>query len=119
MLAFTIFITHGLACYVAIDITWNEYISKRIKNYNSFWEYVTRTLLVFSTCKQPNLLQTSKLLLFVPLSFACGCDSQLGAVHFLVWSFMPFSPRPGFPGVNSDMRLLEHNKWNGEGLYGN
>lgn len=56
MLAFSIFITHGLACYVAIDITWNEYMSKRIQNYNSFWEYVTRTLLVFVTCKTLNFM---------------------------------------------------------------
>lgn len=51
MLAFSIFITHGLACYVAIDITWNEYLAKRIQNNSSFWEYFTRTMLVFSTCK--------------------------------------------------------------------
>lgn len=51
MLAFSIFITHGLACYVAIDITWNEYLAKRFPNNTSFWEYVTRTLLVFATCK--------------------------------------------------------------------
>lgn len=51
MLAFTIFITHGLACYVAIDITWNEYLAKRFPKYTNFWEYVTRTLLVFVTCE--------------------------------------------------------------------
>lgn len=28
----------GLACYVAIDITWNEYISKRITSNKKFWE---------------------------------------------------------------------------------
>lgn len=51
MLAFSIFITHALACYVAIDITWNEYMAKRIQSNSSFWEYFTRTMLVFVTCK--------------------------------------------------------------------
>ena len=52
MLAFAIFITHGLACYVAIDISWREYLSKRFKDskHIQFWEYVTRTLLVLITC---------------------------------------------------------------------
>lgn len=56
MLAFSIFITHGLACYVAIDITWNEYLAKRIQSNSSFWEYFTRTMLVFSTCKSARVL---------------------------------------------------------------
>lgn len=52
MLAFAIFVTHALACYVAIDIAWNEYLVKRFTNSSSFWEYTTRTMLVFVTCKQ-------------------------------------------------------------------
>jgi len=53
MLAFAIFITHGLACYVAIDITWNDYLIKRFDDSRRkvFWEYVARTLLVLITCK--------------------------------------------------------------------
>lgn len=53
MLAFAIFITHALACYVAIDITWNEYVSKRFNNGQGsvVWEYVTRTSLVLITCE--------------------------------------------------------------------
>lgn len=53
MLAFGIFITHGLACYVAIDITWNDYIVKRVVNSprKLLCEYVVRTLLVLVTCK--------------------------------------------------------------------
>lgn len=53
MLAFAIFITHGLACYVAIDITWNDYVAKKLGPQRSklFWEYVVRTLLVLVTCK--------------------------------------------------------------------
>lgn len=51
MLAFAIFISHGLACYVAIDIIWNEHLSKKITGSKQFWEYTTRTLLVFVTCK--------------------------------------------------------------------
>lgn len=53
LLAFGIFITHGLACYVAIDITWNDYIEKKVGNSprKLLWEYTTRTLLVLVTCK--------------------------------------------------------------------
>lgn len=53
MLAFAIFITHGLACYVAIDITWHDYLMKRFQtsNHKTFWEYVIRTCLVLVTCK--------------------------------------------------------------------
>lgn len=53
MLAFAIYITHGLACYVAIDITWNEYMKKNFAESprKLLWEYVTRTLLVLVTCK--------------------------------------------------------------------
>lgn len=52
-LAFAIFVTHGLACYVAIDITWNDYITKKltITSHKMVWEYVCRTLLVLVTCK--------------------------------------------------------------------
>lgn len=53
MLAFAIYITHGLACYVAIDITWNDYLFKRFatSNHKVFWEYVTRTVLTVITCE--------------------------------------------------------------------
>lgn len=77
MLAFAIFITHGLACYVAIDITWNHYIQKRIgpTSKKVFWEYVVRTLLVLVTfllaVAIPNLE------LFISL-FGALCLSALG-----------------------------------------
>lgn len=53
MLAFAIFITHGLACYVAIDITWTDYLVQRLGSgpRKVFWEYVVRTGLVLVTCK--------------------------------------------------------------------
>lgn len=53
MLAFGIFITHGLACYVAIDITWNDYVNKKLGDSPNklLWEYVVRTLLVLVTCE--------------------------------------------------------------------
>lgn len=53
MLAFAIFVTHGLACYVAIDITWTDYLVQRLGTgpRKVFWEYVVRTLLVLVTCK--------------------------------------------------------------------
>lgn len=53
MLAFGIYITHGIACYVAIDLTWNTYIVEKITNdrYKLLWEYVVRTGIVLFTCK--------------------------------------------------------------------
>ncbi|XP_031641031.1 proton-coupled amino acid transporter-like protein CG1139 [Contarinia nasturtii] len=77
MLALGIFITHGLACYVAIDITWNDYVVKRVGNSprKLLWEYVVRTLLVLVTfllaVAIPNLE------LFISL-FGAFCLSALG-----------------------------------------
>ncbi|XP_075160922.1 proton-coupled amino acid transporter-like protein acs [Haematobia irritans] len=77
MLAFAIFITHGLACYVAIDITWNDYVARKLGPQRSklFWEYVVRTLLVLVTfllaVAIPNLE------LFISL-FGALCLSALG-----------------------------------------
>lgn len=83
MLAFAIFITHGLACYVAIDITWHDYLMKRFStsNHKLFWEYVTRTCLVLVTfllaVAIPNLE------LFISL-FGALCLSALG-LAFPAW----------------------------------
>lgn len=77
MLAFGIFITHGLACYVAIDITWTDYVEKKVGNSprKLLWEYVVRTLLVLVTfllaVAIPNLE------LFISL-FGAFCLSALG-----------------------------------------
>ncbi|KAG8268229.1 hypothetical protein J6590_033583 [Homalodisca vitripennis] len=49
MLSFTIFITHAIQCYVAIDIIWNQKLKKHVTKNALWWEYVTRTLIVFST----------------------------------------------------------------------
>lgn len=48
-----IFITHAIACYVAIDIIWREYLFKRLKDNPKklLWEYVLRTSIVFITCE--------------------------------------------------------------------
>lgn len=53
MLAFAIYITHGLACYVAIDITYNDYVANKLgpQRKKIFWEYFVRTCLVLVTCK--------------------------------------------------------------------
>lgn len=73
MLAFAIFISHGLACYVAIDIIWNDYLSKRVTQSKTFYEYVTRCLLVFFTCnsnKINNVRFHFKILILVLLAIA-------------------------------------------------
>lgn len=53
LLALAIYVTHALQCYVAVDIVWNEYISRKVRKDSRkiFWEYVVRTLLVLVTCK--------------------------------------------------------------------
>ncbi|XP_044734183.1 proton-coupled amino acid transporter-like protein CG1139 [Chrysoperla carnea] len=77
LLAFAIFITHALQCYVAVDITWNDYIKQHIKNkeHNKFYEYAWRTVLVLITfllaVAIPNLE------LFISL-FGALCLSALG-----------------------------------------
>ncbi|XP_055297033.1 proton-coupled amino acid transporter-like protein CG1139 [Sitodiplosis mosellana] len=79
MLAFGIFITHGVACYVAIDLTWNKYIVNKITNdrYKLFWEYVVRTLICLITF----LLAVAipKLDLFISLIGAL-CLATLGVI---------------------------------------
>lgn len=53
MIAFGVFTTHAIACYVAIDIAWTQYIHKRVEKSSRklLWEYVLRTSIVFLTCQ--------------------------------------------------------------------
>lgn len=52
MLAISIFMTHPLQCYVAIEILWDTYIKKIVAEEKKIWfEYVLRTLVVVGTCK--------------------------------------------------------------------
>ncbi|KOB76941.1 Amino acid transporter, partial [Operophtera brumata] len=77
LLAFAIFITHGLACYVAIDILWNEYIGNRLLNskHRFVWEYLLRTVIVFITFGIAAAVP--ELDLFISL-FGALCLSALG-----------------------------------------
>lgn len=52
MIALGVFTTHAIACFVAVELAWTEYIYKRIENSNRkvFWEYAVRTVVVFITC---------------------------------------------------------------------
>ncbi|XP_073974092.1 proton-coupled amino acid transporter-like protein acs [Rhodnius prolixus] len=49
MLAFAIFVTHAVSCYVAFDITWRQYVGPKVVKGKIFWEYIVRTGLVFIT----------------------------------------------------------------------
>lgn len=75
--AVAIFITYGLQCYVAIDITWNEYLSKRFEmnKRKPFFEYITRTVVVLITFLLA--VAVPKLELFISL-FGALCLSALG-----------------------------------------
>ncbi|XP_039763395.1 proton-coupled amino acid transporter-like protein CG1139 [Pararge aegeria] len=77
LLAFAIFITHGLACYVAIDILWNEYVGVRLLNNNHrfIWEYLLRTVIVLVTFGIAAAVP--ELDLFISL-FGALCLSALG-----------------------------------------
>ncbi|XP_059059737.1 proton-coupled amino acid transporter-like protein CG1139 [Achroia grisella] len=77
LLAFAIFITHALACYVAIDIVWNEYLGCRFQNtkYRLVWEYLVRTVIVLLTFGVAAAVP--ELDLFISL-FGALCLSALG-----------------------------------------
>ncbi|XP_055598119.1 proton-coupled amino acid transporter-like protein CG1139 [Uranotaenia lowii] len=99
MLAFAIYITHGLACYVAIDITWNDYMKKRFGESprSIIWEYLMRTVLVLVTfllaVAIPNLE------LFISL-FGALCLSALGiAFPALIQTCTYWHERQGFQKV--------------------
>lgn len=53
LIALGVIATHAIACYVAIDIAWTQYIHKRVEKspHKLLWEYVLRTSVVFTTCK--------------------------------------------------------------------
>jgi proton-coupled amino acid transporter len=53
MLAVAIFLTHGLQCYVAVDISWNHYMLPKLDKYahTTVLEFAVRTILVVITCK--------------------------------------------------------------------
>lgn len=73
MLSFAIFLTHGLAGYVAIDITWTEYVSDSIKNHprQTFFNYLIRTSVVLVTCEWSETLTGSfRQIIYAILSFA-------------------------------------------------
>jgi len=76
-LALSIFVTYGLQCYVAVDITWNEYLGPKLeKNPRQvLWEYITRTVLVLVTFLLAAAVPA--LDLFISL-FGALCLSALG-----------------------------------------
>lgn len=51
MLAFSIFITHSLNCYVAYDIIWNQKLKNKVSSESVVGVYVTRLSIVLLTCK--------------------------------------------------------------------
>jgi proton-coupled amino acid transporter len=53
MLAISIFVTHALQCYVAVDITWNHYMLPKFQKcpHKFVLEYIVRTCLVLVTCE--------------------------------------------------------------------
>lgn len=77
LLALSIYVTHALQCYVAVDIVWNDYISRKIQkdSHKLIWEYVVRTLLVLVTLLIA--VAIPKLELFISL-FGALCLSALG-----------------------------------------
>lgn len=77
LLAIAIFFTHPIQCYVAIDISWNEYISPFFEKYRykTFWEYVVRTAIILITFALA--IAIPELDLFISL-FGAFCLSGLG-----------------------------------------
>ncbi|KAM0733201.1 Proton-coupled amino acid transporter-like protein [Formica fusca] len=77
LLAIAIFFTHPIQCYVAIDISWNEYISPLLEKYRYklLWEYVVRTVIILITFGLA--VTVPELDLFISL-FGAFCLSGLG-----------------------------------------
>ncbi|KAL7294050.1 hypothetical protein TKK_0012524 [Trichogramma kaykai] len=79
MLAIAIFVTHSLQCYVAIDISWNEYIQPKLSHYSEraqlYREYAVRTAIVIFTFIVAVIVP--ELDLFISL-FGALCLSALG-----------------------------------------
>ncbi|PSN54890.1 Proton-coupled amino acid transporter-like protein [Blattella germanica] len=77
MLALAIFVTHGLLCYVAVDIAWNHYLLPKMEKYphKFIFEYLTRTCLVLVTFLMA--VAIPNLELFISL-FGALCLSALG-----------------------------------------
>lgn len=117
MLAFGIFITHGLACYVAIDITWNDYVTKRLGDSPNklLWEYVVRTLLVLVTCKYFDELihvliesqMTKEMFYLSYFSLTRRCHSKLGTLHFVIRCILSVSAWPCLSSPHRIVYLLE------------
>lgn len=61
LIAMSIFITHAIANYVAIDIIWRQYLLKSLKDNPKklLWEYVLRTFVVFVTCEYLELMNNN------------------------------------------------------------
>lgn len=91
MLACGIFVTHGLVGYVAIDMTWTEYVPDSIKHHphKTFWHYVVRTSVVLVTCEQT----LNRIVLFFLESIdlhsfyssACRRHSEFGYFYIIGW----------------------------------
>lgn len=77
LLAIAIFFTHPIQCYVAINISWDEYLSPLLEKYRYklFWEYVVRTAIILVTFGLA--ITIPELDLFISL-FGAFCLSGLG-----------------------------------------
>lgn len=124
MLAFAIYITHGLACYVAIDITWTDYLVKRFGSSTKklFYEYVVRTLLVLVTCKCTHIslsvCSTTDLKWIFFFSFTSCGHPKLRIIYFVIRSVMPFCIGTGVPSSHPVIYILETDQRIGKGNYG-
>ncbi|XP_043286120.1 proton-coupled amino acid transporter-like protein CG1139 [Venturia canescens] len=77
LLALSIYFTHALQCYVAVDIVWNDYLCSKVKKESRkmIYEYIVRTAIVVVTfCIA---VAIPKLDLFISL-FGALCLSALG-----------------------------------------
>ena len=120
LLALSIFFTHSLQCYVAIDISWNEYISPKVEerfseNWVRFWEYVVRTVIVVITCKLFNIYSkrnhpsSLKLIMIFDFSPPRILRSTFGVHYFFIWGFLPSCCRNFIPSSHKNLHVLENN----------
>lgn len=110
-LAFGIFISYGIAMYVAIDLTWNKYLMEKMSNNRCklLWEYVIRTGIALIACMNnentvfyftfysENLIET-----FFDFSSFSRCNSKVWSIYIVVWCILSFNSWSG----------VSRNNWN-------
>lgn len=126
MIALGVVATHAVACYVAIDIAWTQYIHKHIEKSprKLFYMYALRTSVVFLTCKlnSLNLFYDSHFIsihsnLFIDSYHGSG-NSKLGCIHIIGWCIGTINTRYYVSGAVRNSGQMEESSWSCKSIHG-